>query len=210
MIAHEVKQGSWDWLQMRLGIPTASNFDRIMTPKTRKASGQAAGYMHELLAERLLGHPLEESSGAGMTPLMQRGNLLELEAVKAYEFERDVDTEPGGFILSDSGLYGASPDRLVGDEGLLEVKCVSAKNHVAAMLGCNDDDHVSQCMGQMLVSGRKWVDNLFYNPVLPSHIVRISRDLSYIGQLQMHLDAFCSQLEREFSRLKAMPGVIRG
>jgi hypothetical protein len=194
---------------MRLGIPTASNFDRIMTPKTRKASSQMVGYAHELLAERLLGRPLEESAGGVITPLMQRGNLLELEAVKAYEFERDVDTVPGGFMLSDDGRYGASPDRLVGEVGLLEVKCVSAKNHVAAMLGCNDEDHVSQCMGQMLVDpNRQWVDNLFYNPLLPSHIVRITRDEGYIGQLHMHLDAFCANLERLHIRLLEMPGIM--
>jgi hypothetical protein len=197
MIVLDVQQGSAEWLQARLGIPTASRFSSIMTPKTRKPSAQQDKYLCQLLAERLLGHPVDEVS----TDFMERGTMLEPQAVAAYEFLHDVATEPVGFMLSDDRRYGASPDRLVGANGALEVKCLSAANHVAAMLGWNNEDHISQVQGQLWVSGLAWVDNFFFNPELPSHEVRIYRDEVYIAALSGCVLPFCNRLEAAYAQL---------
>lgn len=193
-----VEQGTPEWLYARLGIPTASRFSEIMTPKTRKPSSSAKKYLCQLAAERLLGVPINDASSS----FMQRGSELEGMAVSAYELERDCDTTECGFMLADSGKYGCSPDRLVGDTGMAEIKCTSAHVHVAALLGYQDDEHASQCQGQLLVSGRAWVDLVFYNPALPRRIVRIERDEDYIAALDSCLEDFCGRLEQAMVTLK--------
>ena len=117
MKIHDCKQNTTEWLDLRAGIPTASQFDRIITP-TGKPSASAIPYMHQLLAERLMGRPI-----TGYVSFdMDRGKDLEPEAVSFYEFTQDVETMPVGFITNDEETIGASPDRLIGSDGLLEIK----------------------------------------------------------------------------------------
>lgn len=198
----DVAQGSPEWLAARLGIPTASRFDSIMTAKTMKASASQDKYMCALLAERLLGYPADEV----MTDWMQRGIELEPEAASAYEFERDVDAVKVGFVLSDCGRYGASPDRLIGEDGLLEIKCPSAAVHVAALLGKGVDDYHYQCQGQLWVTGREWVDLMFYNPSMPRVIVRYPRDVKYIAAMSQFVLEFCDRLDAAHEQLAALMG----
>lgn len=197
MIVLDVQQGSQDWINARLGIPTASQFGRILTAKTRKPSASATKYLCELVAERIIGMPTEAAS----SEFMLRGSALEAEAVAAYEFDNDCTTTPVGFVLDDSGRWGCSPDRLVGDDGLLEIKCPSAAVHVAALLGMLDEEHVAQVQGQLWVTGRKWCDNLFYNPAMPSHTVRIYRDEDHIAALAVAVPEFCDRLDAAMSSI---------
>ncbi len=108
MIIHNVQQGSPEWLTLRSGIPTASRFSDIIT-KSGKPSQSSERYMYTLLAERLMGHPIAEH----MSMWQQRGSQLEADAIRFYELQVDADTEPIGFVTSDDGRYGASPDRFV-------------------------------------------------------------------------------------------------
>ena len=98
----ECTQGSPAWVEARLGIPTASNFSRIITAKTAKLSSSAEGYLCELVAESLLGVPVDEATSS----FMERGADLEAEAFARYELEYDVDTTPVGFVLRDDGRAG--------------------------------------------------------------------------------------------------------
>lgn len=193
----DVAQGTQDWLRVRMGIPTASQFDRILTAKTRKPSASAGKYMCELLAERVLGQPVDMAT----TEFMLRGGFLEADAVRSYDFERDVECATVGFVTDDSGRWGCSPDRLVGEDGMLEVKCLAAANHIGALLGLMDEEYVSQCQGQLWVCGRAWVDNLFYNPGMPSHIVRIHRDEQHIDALSEAVRGFSDRLDEAHRRL---------
>lgn len=195
MIVLDVVQGTTEWMQARLGIPTASQFSRILTTKTRKPSAQADKYLCELVAERMLGCSVNDAS----TDFMMRGAELEAEAVEAYEFERDCQTVKVGFVLDDSRRWGCSPDRLVGEDGLLEIKCPGAVNHVAALLGMQDDEHFAQVQGQLWVTGREWCDLSFYNPAMPCRVVRIHRDEEYIAALEAAVPAFCDRLEQAFA-----------
>lgn len=197
MIVLPHKQGSLEWQAARLGIPTASRFDSILTRKTMKPSASQTKYLCELVAERLLGCPVDEVSSSAM----QRGSELEQKAIEEYELETGYECVPVGFCLEDGRRWGCSPDRLVGEDGLVEVKCLNATNHVAALLGYKDDEHFAQCQGQMMVTGRVWCDLKFYNPAMPSVTVRIERDHDYIRVLRDALEVFVSRLDEDTRRM---------
>lgn len=196
MIRYDFEQRSEEWQRARLGIPTSSEFHRIVTPKG-KLSEQSAGYMHVLLAEWMLGAPLPSIE----TEYMQRGAELEAEAVRAYEFETGLETETVGFITDDAGQIGCSPDRLVqGDsdcaltgtqDGCLEIKCPAANTHVGHLLARQlDEKHAPQTQGQLLITGRAWVDTVSYYPGLPTVVIRTKRREDYIATLKAALDSF--------------------
>jgi len=200
MIVHNVRQGSPAWMELRRGVPTASCFEKIITP-TGKPSAQAEKYMYDLLAEFVLGRPLE---GLKM-PWMERGSELESDAALWYGFQRDVEPEVIGFCTTDDGRIGASPDRLVGEEGLLELKCPSPGVHVQYLLyparGV-DKAYYPQVQGQLYVTGRKWTDVVSYHPELPSVIVRVARDEEFIALLGSSLKTFCEELAKGKAELE--------
>lgn len=190
MIILNCEQGSDEWKRARLGIPTASQLHKVLTPRTGKLSSQADGYAHELLAEEMLGHPLDDAASDFMT----RGTLLEKSAVEFYEFQRDLRTQKVGFILRDDRRTGCSPDRLVGDDGGLEIKCPSAKVHVGYMLGQDADTYKCQVQGALWITGRAWWDWLSYNPELPPVLIRFERDEEFISKLASAVDQFIEYL----------------
>lgn len=190
MIALDVKQGSDAWHFARLGIPTASCFDRIMSTKTRKLLAGSEGYMHELLAEWLIGVPNAlEARG-----FIERGHDLEPHAVAWYEFQRAIETKPVGVCLRDDRLVACSPDRLVGDDGGMEIKCPAAKGHVANVLDMGDE-YFAQVQGSLWITGRKWWDLVSFHPTIPSVIVRIERDEAYIADLEAAMSEFLNRMQ---------------
>jgi YqaJ-like viral recombinase domain len=202
MIHLDVLQGSPEWLHARLGIPTASAFDRLITPKTGKPSAAADGYMNELLAEWLIGQPLELDD----TGFIGRGSALESEAVNFYEALRDVDVATCGFCLMDDRRAGASPDRLIGEDGLLELKCPAPATHVGYVRALREPKpmkYYAQIQGQLLVTGRVWVDFMSYHPMIRPVVVRFARDEAFLATLQGVLTDFCDGLEVEKAALIA-------
>lgn len=189
MILLTMPQGSAAWHLARLGIPTASQFSRILTPKTRKLGSGAETYMLELLAEWIIGIP----GGDDARGYMERGRDLESWAVGYYELVRGVTTTPAGVCLRDDRMVACSPDRLVGDDGGMEIKVPSAKVHVANLLGLGDD-HVGQVQGNLWITGRKWWDLVSYHPEIPPTIVRVERDEGYIAALEAGMGEFIPRL----------------
>jgi len=203
MIVHDVKQGGAEWLRLRAGIPTASEFHQIFTP-TGKTSSQADRYRCDLIAERILGRPLESY----VSFAMERGSELEDEAFSAYEFERSLDTFEVGFVTDKLGRWGASPDRLVGDDGLLEVKCPDAGVHVGYLLmRPADRKYYPQIQGQLWITGRKWVDIMSYHPEMPRAIVRVERDEEYLELLSKAVTDFSQHLDSAWLYLREIVGV---
>lgn len=191
MIIHDCKQGSSKWLELRMGIPTASCFDKILTLKGKASSSQER-YISDLCAELLMGRPLE---GPTM-PWMERGKALEAEAAAYYSLQRDCELGSIGFITTDDGRYGASPDKIVGTDGFAEIKCPKPGVHVQYLLFNGPDaDYYQQVQGQLLVGEREWVDVLSYHPEMPPALVRVNRDEKYIRVLAMELEKFCERLE---------------
>jgi YqaJ-like viral recombinase domain len=209
-VFYKVEPRSAAWAYLRLGRPTSSDFSRILTAGG-KPSTQAEAYGHRLIAERWMGHPLNLNEPSYQGAWMVRGQELEDEAIQAYEFETDCLTSLGGFLTDDAGRYGCSPDRLCGDDGILEMKCPSAPVQVSYL-----DDSSSfakeffvQNQGQLLVSGRKWVDLVSYHPELPTLIKRVHRDEKYIQLMEGALSVFCRQLDMIQENLERMYGPFK-
>lgn len=202
MIVLDLQQGSAEWVKARLGIPTASQFGRIITA-TGKMSGQAEGYMHELLAESLLGEPADSFSSG----FMVRGSDQEQEAIRLYEFQREVDVERVGFCLLDNRRAGCSPDGLVGPDGGIEIKCPAAKTHVGYLLGSPDKDYKTQVQGNLWITERKWWDIFSFNPFMAPAIVRCYRDEDFIKSIAFWLDEFMDKLDVAREKLIEMGAV---
>ena len=185
-------QGSREWLRDRAGVITASGFSAVVT-KTGKAAGneRTRKYLAGLAAERILGEP----AGGDQTDWMERGNIMEPRARAWYELEYDVTVQEVGLCLMDDGNVGASVDGLVGDDGLIEIKCLDLSNHILALNGLKSGDHFVQIQGQMLVTGRAWCDLVFYNPDFPSVAIRMDRDGEWIDKARIALDQAVANLE---------------
>src|SRR5258708_2430967 len=153
----DVIQGTSEWLRLRSGVPTSSEFDKIVTPSGGK-SKSANLYMCRLLVERITGHPCQEF----MSQWMQRGTQLEVDAVEFYEFTRDVKTFKIGFITNHGGTVGASPDRGVAEDGLVEIKVPNHETHMAYLLGIGDvsANHKAHAQGQVWAAGKELNDLL--------------------------------------------------
>lgn len=196
----DCKQGSDEWHKARLGIPTASQFNRIITSKTMKPSGQAENYLYELAAEWLIGEPSDNIASA----FMDRGTFQEKEAVRFYQYLKDVEVIEVGFCLRDDGLVGCSPDRLIGDHGGLEIKCPAAKTHIKYLLGSVGDEYKTQVQGCLYVCEREWWDVISYNPVIPPAIERHYRDDEFIEKFEPLLDEFLERLNSIKHKLKQL------
>jgi hypothetical protein len=200
----DVVQGSDEWHAARLGVVTASAISRIVTPKALKPSAQAEKYMHELLAEWAL---REQVGGVEPTGYMTRGVEQEDLAARHYAWTHDVEVEVAGFFLRDDGLVGCSPDRLVGSDGLLEIKVPSATGHVANMLGGADAvaaDYRIQLQSQLWVCERDWVDIFSFNTELPSAEQRVARDEAAIEAISNAVDSFVSKMLAARARMVAL------
>jgi YqaJ-like viral recombinase domain len=188
-IIHEMEQGSDAWLAARLGIPTASEFHRIITSAKGDLSKSAGKYAHALVAETLLGRPLARSPG---TPwAMARGKQLEPFAVAQYAFDNGVEVRRVGFVTTDDGLLGASPDGLiVGQRGGLEVKCLLDDGHVGVWADGPGDDFRQQVQGNLAICELDWWDLYVWHPELPPITIRTLRDEPYIAKMGPALAAF--------------------
>lgn len=205
MIHHSVVQGSEEWLRLRLGIPTASEFERIITPsKQETKDGVIKGwnptkgetrrrYQVKLVTELILGCSLDDVN----TAAMQHGKDWEPKARRAYEMMQGSDVEECGLCTLDDGSAGASPDGFVGDEGSLEIKSPERPEiHVGYLLDPDSlrDEYWVQTQGQLFVTGRKWTDLISYFMGIPMAVVRILPDPEFQKRLGAALDMFRREL----------------
>jgi putative phage-type endonuclease len=199
-------QGSIEWLAARVGKVTASRVaDVIATTKTGYGASRA-NYMAELIAERLTGQPAERYANAAMA----HGTATEPEARDLYAFMVDAEVEQVGLvehpIVADSG---ASPDGLVGDDGLVEIKCPNTATHIETLLGQTvPAKYVTQMQWQMACTGRQWCDFASYDPRLPESmrifIQRVERDEEYIAWLEAEVTKFLTELDEKVAALRAI------
>jgi hypothetical protein len=204
MIHLPIEQGSAEWIGARLGIPTASCFRQILTPKTHELSKTADKYMHKLLAERLTGLPEDVVP----SPEMVRGIEMEDEAADWYGFSYQP-VERAGLWLTNDRRVGCSPDRLVSDDGLIEVKCPMAPTQIKYRLGGPPTDYVMQIQGQLWVTERQWCDLVLYHPTIQI-VQRCDRDEVLIAKIAAALGTFCDLLDYEANRLQEMGYELSG
>lgn len=198
-ILYEIDQGSPEWKIIRLGIPTASAFSRLMTPASRQFTAAGQKYAEEKVAEMITG--MDQGSDY-ISEEMEMGQITEQEAADSYEFANEVKTQKVGFITDDEGLYGCSPDRLVGDAGGVEIKRKTPAGMVKYLLEQKmDPAHRPQVQGNMLVTGRLWWDWHLYNPDMPRLTIRTYRDERYIKELKQDILMFRRLV---FNKLKAL------
>lgn len=198
MILIDCVQGTKEWLDLRMGIPTSSCFDKIITTKG-EPSKQAEKYMWQLAGERVSGFR-EESF---QSEAMKRGNIIEQEAREFYELTHDVKVRQIGFCLSDCKKYGASPDGFIGEEGGIQIKCPLVSTHVSYLLdGEVPTEYFTQNQGELLVTGRKYIDFTSYFPGIRPLVVRVKRDEVFISKLKKELEMFCENLEKIVEKIK--------
>lgn len=172
MIVHRFKQYSEEWWAAHRGRPSASNFNRIVTPAKWTFAAGAESYAAELIAEQFdydYGPKNEYATAA-----MRNGTIMEPEARRYYEYTADCEVEQVGLCVDDSDRFIASPDGLCGEDGGLELKHPTAATHVKWLLaGVCPPEYLAQCHGSLLITKRKWWDFLSYYPGMPPLLVRI-------------------------------------
>jgi hypothetical protein len=185
-------QGSQQWFMDRAGRPTASRFSDIITPKALRLSASADKYALRLAGERVFGI-IEESPSSFW---MERGLELEPKAREAYELMRGCQVVETGLCLSKCQSWGASPDGLINDDGLLEIKCPTFAVHLQYLVAdAMPSDYMLQVQGQLFTTGREYCDFMSYYPGARSMIVRILPDEKVFEALATELPKFCDKIE---------------
>jgi hypothetical protein len=195
----DCEQGSDEWRKARAGIVTASEFSTVL------ASGRGGGesktrktYMMKLAGEILTGEPMENYSNG----YMDRGHALEDEARQTYAFLTDADPQQVGFIKR--GRAGYSPDSLISEDGLVEIKTKAPHLMIEVLLADKfPADHVAQCQGGLWVTGREWIDIVCYYPKMPVFIKRAYRDEAYIANLAGEVAKFTDELDALVAKISA-------
>lgn len=200
-----MEQQSSEWFAARVGKVTASRTADVMAKTKTGYSASRANYMAELIAERLTGQPAESFKSAAM----QWGTDCEPEARQAYQFLRGVTVETCGFFAHPKGLRtGASPDGLVGADGLVEIKCPNTATHLDTLLGAAiDKKYILQMHWQMVCAERQWCDFVSYDPRLPvdyrMHIQRVERDAELVEEMTAEITKFLAELDEKERQLRA-------
>jgi putative phage-type endonuclease len=196
-------QGSAEWKAARVGSLGASAvYEALARTKTGFGAGRA-NCMARLLVERLTGVPQDTYT----TAAMQHGIAMEPEARDAYAFYADADVEECGLFTHPTikGTH-ASPDGLVGDDGLVEIKCCQPPAHLDVLLsGAVPARYATQALWQMACTGRTWCDVAFYQPTFPADmrlwVNRIPRDDVAIATLERNVRDFLAELDDKLAKL---------
>lgn len=198
------EQGTPYWKAVRCGLVTASRCaDVLAWLKKGGEKSERRNYRSQVVVEILTGVPTEQR----ITREMQWGIEQEPFARAAYELDRDVMVEIAGFVLHpDVARFGASPDGLVGSEGLVQIKCPNTSTHLAWMMaGVIPLEHAPQMLAEMACTGRLWNDFVSYDPRLPEHlqlfIRRMDRNETFIAQLETEVVRFNAEIEEMLEQL---------
>lgn len=195
-----MQQRTDEWLAARAGKVTASCLDDVMAAKSTAAY---QNYMAKLICERLMGSFEQSDTSAAM----RRGTELE-------PFARDFYVVETGAIVEEVGFYehptvqnsGASPDGMIGNDGLIEIKCPNTATHIKTLESkIPAKKYMRQMQWQMACTGRKWCDFVSYDDRLPEHLaffcIRIKRDEAMIAELEQAVTAFLDELEAKINKL---------
>jgi len=184
----DMPQGSEEWFAIRRGIVTASEFGTLLM-SGRGGGDSKTRRTYMLMGERLTGDPMYHYSNDHM----ERGHDQEPDARNLYAFQTDLEPVPVGFIKN--GPVGCSPDSLVGDKGMLEIKTKLAHLHLEVLLGETvPNEHMAQIQGQLWVAEREWCDFVSYCPKLPIFVKRVERDEAFIDRIKKAVDLFEREL----------------
>ena len=200
----EIKQGTEEWHQIRLGKVTASRVADVMSKvKTGESAGRK-NYKMDLVVERLTNSPTSSFS----SPAMQWGTETEPLARMAYEAKFGLFVDQVAFCNHPTiKNFGCSPDGVVGD-GLIEIKCPNTTTHIEYLMGgIPPAKYVPQMQTQMACTGARWCDFVSFDPRLPPElqliVIRLNRDDAYIQEIEAEVKQFLNEVEQIYSQLKA-------
>lgn len=200
--SHE--QRSDAWYKVRRGLPTCSRFDKILTAAKGLRSAAQDTLISELIAESVC--PPEDGVISMTTAEMEYGMKLEAEARCCYEMEHAVGrVREVGFVMHDSGMFGGSPDALVGDDGGVEIKCPNAATHVGYVRdNVLPNEYKCQVHGYMAVTGRAWWDFWSYARHFDPFLIRVKRD-EFTTKLETELFEFCKRYNDARAKFNLQP-----
>lgn len=206
MKVFKFQQYSTQWHETRRGVPTASEFHNLITPvKGEPTKGSTSdGYIFQLI-----GDLYDDNYGIVddyISATMKNGITYEPQARAWYSFDQDVKCEQVGFLMTDDGRFGCSPDSLVGNDGGLEIKCPLAKTQARYLIeNILPPEYKAQVHGSLIVSGRAWWDFISYcpdAPRMPKLRIRVEPD-EYTEKLREALDVFWDRYQALKSRIAA-------
>lgn len=211
-IIRTMEQGSAEWIAARLGIPTASELAEIVSNTTgelsrsrsdkKQMSAAAKKYAYRLVAETLLGRPLEKPPGNPWA--MARGKELEPLAIQQYSFSNDVEVRRVGFVTTDDGRLGCSPDGLIaGTRRGLEIKATLDDNHMGIFIDGPGDDYKPQVMGCLAICELDTWDLYAFHPELPPVTISTGRDEPYIARMGAALAEFLDVRDAMLAKARA-------
>ena len=202
----EILQRTPEWFELRLGKVTASRIGDLMAKTRSGYSASRANYMAELAIQRLTG-TVEQ----GFTsPAMQWGTEQESNARNAYSFFTDNEVNEIAFVNHPTiEQAGASPDGMVGDDGLVEIKCPNSATHLETLLTEKiNNKYILQMQWQMACSGRKWCDFVSFDPRFPERwklfIKRVKRDDKLIAEITAEVKKFLAELDETMAQLEQL------
>jgi|SRR5581483_2354819 len=210
MIYTDLHQRTAEWIQMRCGCVTASRLCDVMA-KLKKRPDEAAAktnYRNELIAERLTGRAADHY----VSMYMDEGTENEPLARAAYEMALNVEVQQIGLATHPRiEWFAASPDALVNDDGLLEIKCLKTTNHLEIVrTGIVPAEFKWQMLGEMSCAERSWCDFISYDPKLPPglrlYVKRFDRDEASIAEMEQEVEKFLAEVEAVVTELsKGIP-----
>lgn len=205
LIHYDIEQGIPEWKELRRGTITGSKYkdarDRL---KSGGLSGKAKLYAMNVARERCRG----KAPDIFETNAMREGRVQEGIARAAYERRTGALVEPVGFFKTTDNLFGLSPDGLIDDDGVLEIKTmVSSDTMFTAMVERDVSEYIDQCLGYLWLLGRKWVDLVLWAEDLEDLgmqmvVIRIERDEAAIEKLEADLMAFVAIVREYESKLR--------
>jgi len=201
-----IEQGSPEWFAQRLGKVTASRVADVIAKTKTGYSTSRDNYMAQLVCERMTNTVAESFTNSAM----QWGTETEPLARAAYEAHADVLVDEVAMITHPTiEAAGASPDGLVGDEGLLEIKCPNSSTHIDTLLTQTvPGKYITQMQWQMACTGRKWCDFVSFYPRLPTElqlfVKRINLDTDYVAMLEKEVVQFLTELDGKIKKLNEL------
>lgn len=203
----DVDQGSTDWYRLRSGVPTASCFDQIITPKKQELASARWRYACRLIAERLMNW---QADSLDKITHIQAGRENEPLAVRQFEFVTEIETRPVGFVTTNDKRFGASPDRIIGNvaaggvDGIVEIKAPTIPVQMQYLLLGHDEAYRCQVNGQLWVAEADKAIFYSFSPRMPAYMIETGRDEPFIAKLAAALEQFSDELEALTEKAKRL------
>lgn len=212
MKIHDVEQNTLDWLKLHIGIPTAGGLGELVDTKFLPRTGETPRtYLCKKLAESYAGKPLISlgSNGATGSFSVEQGMILEEEALPFFEFQTGAVVKRYGFVTTDDGKFGCSPDGIILGDKLqpvagLEVKCPAAETHVKYLInGVVPKEYAAQVHGGMFATGLEHWVFMSYRRRFPALIISVDRDEAIITKIATALSKFDADFAVASAKLQA-------